>query len=57
MGDNFLKALQTRQEHYQNTWLEAIKKIDGAEEKSKSVFNIEQRIDRFHFFLDFNPLL
>lgn len=40
-----------------STWLAEIKEIDAASERAKNIFNIEQRIDRFHFFLDFNMKL
>ena len=39
------------------TWLAEIKEIDAASERAKNIFSIEQRIDRFHFFLDFNMKL
>lgn len=34
-----------------------IREIDASTEKAKNIFNIEQRIDRFHFYLDFNMQL
>ena len=57
IGDNFQQTLSARQEHYLSTWLAEIKEIDAASERAKNIFNIEQRIDRFHFFLDFNMKL
>jgi hypothetical protein len=39
------------------SWLGEIKEIDASYERAKNIFNIEQRIDRFHFYLDFNMKL
>lgn len=57
IGDNFQQALQARQDHYLATWQTEIRDIDASNEKAKNIFNIEQRIDRFHFYLDFNMQL
>jgi hypothetical protein len=57
IGDNFQQALQARQDHYLTTWMAEIREIDASTEKAKNIFNIEQRIDRFHFYLDFNMQL
>jgi dynein heavy chain 1, cytosolic len=57
IGDNFQQALQARQDHYLTTWQAEIREIDASLEKAKNIFNIEQRIDRFHFYLDFNMQL
>jgi len=57
IGDNFQSTLAARQEHYLTNWLGEIKEIDASYERAKNIFNIEQRIDRFHFYLDFNMKL
>jgi dynein heavy chain 1 len=57
IGDNFQQALQARQDHYLTTWQSEIQRINAANEKAKNVFNIEQRIDRYHFYLDFDMQL
>jgi len=54
IGELLESSLQARQEHYLTTWQAEIREIDASNEKAKNIFNIEQRIDRFHFYLDFN---
>ena len=34
-----------------------MKKLEPTKEKEKCIYNIEQRIDRYHFYLDFNEHL
>lgn len=57
IGDSFQQVLQGRQDHYLNTWQSEIQKINAANEKAKNIFSIEQRMDRYRFFLDFNTQL
>ena len=49
--------MQGRQDHYLNTWQAEIQKINAANEKAKNIFSIEQRMDRYRFFLDFHAQL
>jgi dynein heavy chain 1 len=56
-GDQVADALRARQEHYLATWQAEIQKLNASNEKAKHIFNIEQRIDRYHFDLDFNMQL
>lgn len=54
MGDSFQDTLIARERHYLEQWINDIKDIDAAQEKAKNIFNVEQRIDRYTFYLDFN---
>lgn len=54
MGDSFQDTLTARQKHYLEQWQNDIREIDAAQEKAKNIFNVEQRIDRYTFYLDFN---
>jgi DNA anti-recombination protein RmuC len=38
-------------------WIDIIKDIESSREKEKKLFKIDERIDRYHYFLDFNEFL